>query len=149
MPPLLQCRPHMSAQPRVPGARTLESEVILLHALGKHILLPALAPRNGTLFESLHPTALQCLIWAPHLRPLQADPEYALRFRSEDAQRVLSSLGTSTSGTALQVRASVASKHTDHGKRRRSERAPHTKPRDSLECNPGVLGPHVGPCPHP
>lgn len=34
---------------------------------------------------------------------MQADPEFSLKFRSEDAQRVLSSLATSTSGVALQV----------------------------------------------
>ena len=34
---------------------------------------------------------------------VQADPEYILRFRSDDAQRVLSSLAATTSGSALQV----------------------------------------------
>lgn len=34
---------------------------------------------------------------------MQADPEYILRFRSDDAQRVLSSLAAATSGSALQV----------------------------------------------
>lgn len=33
----------------------------------------------------------------------QADPSFALKFQSEDAQRVLSSLATGTSGAALQV----------------------------------------------
>jgi hypothetical protein len=34
---------------------------------------------------------------------MQADPEYILRFRSDDAKRVLSSLAATASGSALQV----------------------------------------------
>lgn len=47
---------------------------------------------------------MQSLFRRSHLvSHAQADPSFALKFQSEDAQRVLSSLATSTSGAALQV----------------------------------------------